>query len=160
MLSGFGLAVPVAAVFALLWSLLVLAELAGVLLAAALFVSAGALLAAAAAELFEAADWSDIVDVEFVATGVSAVVLAAGAPALLDVLLWHLSEIIFTSVTCSICCAPVLLVSLAGVPLVPAFPAGAPEALAELDVPVISTVCPTCACNCASVPESWMLRPD
>ena len=146
---------PVAAVFALLWSLLVLAELAGALLAAALLASAGVLLAAAAAELFDAADWSDIVDVEFVAAGAAAVVVSDGAPALLDVLLWHLSEIIFTSVTCSICCAPALLASLAGVPLVPA-----PEALAELDVPVISTVCPTCGCNCASVPESWMLRPD
>jgi len=69
------------------------------------------------------------------------------------VLLWHLSEIIFTSVTCSDCCAPAVL-------LLPALLVALPELLALEGVPVTSIVCPTCGWSCESLPDSWIVRPD
>jgi hypothetical protein len=133
--SGFGFCVPVAALFALLWvcdmSLLVV-ELDGeLLLAIELLEADGELLLA---------DWllavSDI-ELELGLLAAAAEVVSAGAPVvlMLELLLWHLSETIFTSVTCSVCCALLVLVSLAEL---------AVEELAVAGVPVISTVCPTC----------------
>jgi hypothetical protein len=127
--------VPVAALFALLWlwdmSLLLVVELDGeLLLAIELLEADGELLLA---------DWLlALSDIELeLGLLAAAEVVSAGAPVelMLELLLWHLSETIFTSVTCSVCCALLLLVSLAEL---------AVEELAVAWVPVISTVCPTC----------------
>ena len=77
----------------------------------------------------------------------AAVVVSVGAPVvlMLELLLWHLSETIFTSVTCSVCCAPAVLLWSAEL---------AVAELALAGVPVISTVCPTCGCSCESLPDS------
>jgi hypothetical protein len=103
LLSGFGLAVPVAALVVLL----------------------------SLVELFEA-DMLLELSVE------AAVVEDDGVPDRLELLLWHLSEIMRTSVTLIVCCAP-LVASLPELPLEPLVA----EELALPCVPVTSTVCPT-----------------
>jgi hypothetical protein len=85
----------------------------------------------------------------------AAVVEDDGVPDRLELLLWHLSEIMRTSVTLMVCCAP-LVVSLPELPLEPLVA----DELALPCVPVTSTVCPTCACSCESLPDRLIVRPD
>jgi len=76
----------------------------------------------------------------------AALVVSVEAP-VLEVLLEHLSEIIFTSVTCSDCWVPEVL-------LVPVLLVALAELLAVEGVPVTSIVCPTCGWSCESFPDN------